>query len=91
MLAHGVSILSQLKRDSPDIQLISDASGSWGCGAFSGTQCFQLQWSDNTEQHHITIKELIPIVIAVAIWGKSWPGKTVQAQCDESHPSSWIS
>ena len=39
---NGVSMLSQLKRDSPDIQLISDASGSWGCGVFSGTQWFQL-------------------------------------------------
>ena len=55
-----------------------------GGGAFSGTQWFQLQWSASTEQHHITIKELIPIVIAVAIWGRSWSGKTVQAQCDKA-------
>ena len=28
---------------------------------------------------HITIQELIPIVLVVALWGHSWAGKTVRA------------
>ena len=28
------------------------------------------------------MKELLPIVIAAAIWGKTWGGNTVRAQCD---------
>ena len=31
---NGVSLLRAVKRDSPDIVITSDASGSWGCGAF---------------------------------------------------------
>ena len=32
----------------------------------------------------ITLKELVPIVLAAAIWGKQWNGKTVLAQCDNA-------
>lgn len=30
------------------LQVTTDASGSWGCGAFSGYQWFQLRWSQST-------------------------------------------
>ena len=33
---------------------------------------------------HITIKELVPIVLAAAVWGKDWQGQSVQARCDNS-------
>jgi hypothetical protein len=33
---------------------------------------------------HITIKELIPIVLAAAIWGREWSGLSVQARCDNA-------
>lgn len=36
------------------------------------------------QEAHITIKELVPIVLAVAVWGKEWHGLTVQARCDNS-------
>ena len=68
----------------PDVVVTSDASGSWGCGAFSGSQWFQLQWNSALEGSHITLKELVPIVLAAAIWGKQWIGKTVLAQCDNA-------
>ena len=32
----------------------------------------------------ITVKELVPIVVAAAIWGKSWAGGTVLAKCDNA-------
>ena len=38
---NGVSIMRGQKRD---IVITSDALGTWGCGAFSGTQWLQLQW-----------------------------------------------
>ena len=31
---------------------------------------------------HITCKELIPIVVATAIWGRHWQNSTVQVLCD---------
>ena len=36
------------------------------------------------QEAHITIKDLVPIVLAVAVWGKEWHGLTVQARCDNS-------
>lgn len=35
---NGTSMFMQVKRDVPDVVVTSDASGSWGCGAFSGSQ-----------------------------------------------------
>ena len=32
----------------------------------------------------ITIKELVPVVLAAAVWGKEWVGQTVQAHCDNA-------
>ena len=50
----------------------SDASGGWGCGAFYEEHWFQLAWKDTrgVEGLNITTKELIPIVIAIALWGR---------------------
>lgn len=41
-----------------------------------------LPWTEETELYLITAKELIPIVIAGALWGRHWRGTTVQAYCD---------
>ena len=36
----------------------SDASGSWGCEAFTSTgEWFQLKWSDHWQERQITVKE----------------------------------
>ncbi len=59
----------------------SDASGSWGCGAYQEDQWFQLQWQ-GTQLGSIAAKELVPILIAAAIWGRKWFGKAVLFRCD---------
>ena len=79
---NGVSILAPLKAEVPDHIITSDASGNWGCGAFHANEWFQMQWDSHTAPLHITIKELLPVVIATAIWGRNWIGKTVRALCD---------
>lgn len=81
---NGVSMFWELRRVHPGVQLTSDASGKWGCGAFYDTHWFQLQWQESLQHMHITIKELIPIVLAAAIWGREWTGLTVQARCDDA-------
>ena len=53
------------------IIVYSDASGAWGCGAFSGPNWFQLEWPEN-----IASKDLTPILLAVLLWGK-----TTQVTC----------
>ena len=80
---NGVSMLSD-RRTSPDTFVTSDASGRWGCGAYCEADWFQLQWGPESVHLHITIKELILIVIAATIWGKRWSKKTIIAQCDNA-------
>lgn len=70
--------------DQQDIFLTSDASGFWGCGAWCGQDWFQLEWSPCSKGKSIAVKELIPIIIAAAIWGPHWRGKAVCARCDNS-------
>ena len=63
-------------------EVTSDASGTWGCGAFSGLSWFQLKWSTSYADTHISAKELVPIVIAAVVWGEGWRGKTIQVWYD---------
>ena len=63
----------------------SDASGSWGCGAYSSSgEWFQFEWPAFWLDRHITIKELLPIVLGVAIWGSQWSGLSVRCHCDNA-------
>lgn len=65
--------------------LTSDASGSWGCGAYcSSGEWMQLKWPGSWSGIHITVKELLPIVVCVAIWGQQWRGLTVRCRCDNA-------
>lgn len=54
-------------------EIFSDASGAFGCGAYADQHgWFQLHWPQDWHSVHITAKELVPIVIAAAIWGHRW-------------------
>ena len=74
--------VSMIQRGGAGATLTSDASGGWGCGAWTSSgEWFQFQcW----KTVHITVKELAPIVVAAAIWGRDWRGKTVRCQCDNA-------
>ena len=78
---NGVAISPVIS--TPQAFLTSDASGNWGCGAFTGSKWFQFQWTPEyglSEQ--ITFKELLPIVLAVIMWGKHWAGLHLHCNCD---------
>ena len=76
---NGVSVLPP---PHPSTHIASDASGSWGCGALCNGQWFQLQWPTSCQDKHISFKELIPIVLAVMVWGHEWRGSAIHCQCD---------
>jgi hypothetical protein len=65
-----------------EITFASDASGHWGCGAAWGDQWLQWQWEGEWVERQIAIKEMVPVVVACAIWGKAWEYRTVRVQCD---------
>ena len=79
-LWNGVGMMGSSARSLPGLVLTSDASGSWGCGAFTDTGAwFQFLWSG-----HITSKELLPIVLGCAIWGRAAKGRTIKCRTDNA-------
>ena len=69
----------------------SDASGSFGCGAVcpSMSRWLQLQWPKSSmagnidlQGESITLKELVPIVLACSVWGADWQNASVTVHCD---------
>lgn len=82
-ISHDVII--QAGTAIPTATVTSDASGSWGCGAFHDSQWFQLAWPDmTTAEQSINLKELSPIAVTLAIWGGSWRYQAVRCLTDNS-------
>ena len=72
------------RKENCEVKLTSDASGRWGCGAFCGREWFQLQWPERVQASNITVKELVPIVLAAAVWGSGRKGKCVMSYCNNA-------
>ena len=81
---NGVSVLWKSREASPDVEVWSDASGSWGCGAFTNSRWLQHAWPPEMPVSAIAHKELIPIVMASFIWGQQWQGNFVLFHCDNA-------
>ena len=69
--------------------MFSNALGSWGCGALQqqhtdgSLHWFQLKWpQQGWHEKSIAIKELIPMVISTAIWGRRWHNHVVTFTLD---------
>ena len=75
---NGVSYLSA----GPTSEFASDASGSWGCGAHTTDSWFQIRWDEQSLPFSITIKELLPIMVAAVVWGTRWRAQKVLCHCD---------
>ena len=82
---NGVGMLTSLYSRPHTVSITSDASGSWGCGAFSSAnQWYQLPLPVEWANVHITVKELLPVVISCALWGHRWAGESVLAYTDNA-------
>ena len=82
---NGMGMMSAVAKCGFVATFTSDASGSWGCGAFSSDgKWFQLRWPDHWRERHITVKELLPVVLSIAIWGHRWRGGAVRCRCDNA-------
>ena len=69
----------------PSVEVVSDASGSFGCGGFWAAHgWFQVQWQESWLAIHSTAKELLPIVIASALWGHRCTQQRVRFRSDNS-------
>ena len=78
-------MMSNLLSSPWAVTIISDTLGSWDCGAYLLTGAwFQLEWPKSWASTYITVKELLPLVLAIAMWGRQWHGKSVRCQCDNA-------
>ena len=61
--------------EAPSVHIYSDASGSYGCGAVDPAgSYFCLQWPPSWSAVDISVKELVPLVLAAVLWGPTWAG-----------------
>ena len=68
---HGASFLTP--SEPVAVHVYSDASGSFGCGAFTSMmEWIQVEWPVSWQEVDISVKELVPVVMAAAVWGRSW-------------------
>ena len=74
--------LAFLPFQCPQVSLTSDASGSWGCGAFWDSRWLQLEWTTQMRTLNIAVMELLPILLAAAVWGPKWQSCQVTCYCD---------
>ena len=80
---NGVSFLEcYAQQTSFDCQVVTDASGSWGCGAQFKDHWFQYAWPSGWLTVGIMAKELVPIVIGCAVWGPLLVKKDTELKCD---------
>ena len=56
--------------------------GVWGL--YVEWEVVQLRLPEGWDGVHTTVKELLPIVLGVAIWGSEWKGLTVVCFCDNA-------
>ena len=68
----------------PTFRVQSDASGSWGCAAVTGSRWFNAPWSTVWRPERIALKELLPVVVAAAVWGREWSGSVMLLESDNS-------
>ena len=83
---NGVSMMKNVVGGPYHETITSDSSGFWKCGAYLPQECgsssngLRRSWVDQ----HITAKETLPIVLAIAMWVGLWQGKTVKCPCDNA-------
>ena len=86
---NGISMIHSGQQ--PSIHIWTDASGRFGCGAIEpiSKHWIQMKWPKENmgsgmplDEESITLKELLPIVLACAVWGESFRNMRVTVHCD---------
>ncbi len=68
-----------------DLDLFTDASGTYGCGAYYQGSWFHYAWQPHqrlSDQVSIQWQELFAIVSAAMTWGHLWSSKRIRLFCD---------
>ena len=82
MSRYGISFLRLCKALIPSCNVLTDAPGSFGCGACWGTQWMLGQWPSEWASVNIMVKELVSVVQSCALWSPQWSGHHVHFHID---------
>ena len=65
----GASMLFEVNMREPQVHLVTDASGLWGCAAYWNGEWFQIAWSEYPEfgEAPIAAMEMLPVLVAAAL------------------------
>ncbi len=66
---NGIAMMWPGPRHPTDVVVTSDATGTWGCGAYCGKEWFMVPRTALYIHHHITVKELALIAVSAIVWG----------------------
>ena len=82
---NGVSFIPPAVWDEPDVAFSTD-SCLQGCGGICGTQYFHFAYPDAIRIQSLAIHklEMLAVLIAVRLWGRSFQGMRLQIFCDNS-------
>ncbi len=93
-LDHWNGYISLLQEYGPlhaSYHCTTDASGSFGCGTLWRSQWLQLRWtptygapSRRRRKIRLTLKELLPVILACTVWGQYWSNSMVLVHCDNT-------
>ena len=65
-----------------DFQIQTDASGSWGYGAYFNGRWLQFPWSAEWAPTSIMAKEMVPILLSCAVWSRMLSKRNIEFKCD---------
>ena len=80
---HGVNFrLFPRLLPEADVEVSSDAAGSFSYGAYMKGLWFAGSWAPSQKLQLIAYKELFPIVLAAFLWGHLWVKKHILFRSD---------
>ena len=80
---NGISFFHNALITTPyDFQIQTDASGSWGCGAYFNGRWLQFPWSAEWAPTSIMAKETVPILLSCAVWSRMLSKRNIEFKCD---------
>ena len=66
----------------PSDEHVHFSSGAWGCGASWNLHWLQIAWDAQSLPLSISVKQMLSIILAAAVWGGQWRGRQATCYCD---------
>lgn len=79
---NGISLINPMRDLSYSHRAFATDASDWGFAAVFHNEWFQAQWPADWKQMHISLREFIPVWLALFVWGRNWHHAIVTFHCD---------